>query len=239
MVRHTRSTYRGTKRPIRTRFHSTGQSIRLNDNTVHSVSSIGLAHCTYCLITRGNSPHGRRITLLRDCFTIRAHATRLLRRHVNRVLHVTKERTLATRRGRLDSLTCGHKIKRGSFNIVHSHNSRTLFNVDAARVGFGLSIPGDHPLTSILRPVTIATGRLTARVAGCKVRRHSLRKAPTVAQRRISGGGTIQGDLFDHNVTPRSLPTVRSVGGIRHETGHSRGHVRKANFEGRSTRTNR
>lgn len=216
--------YRGGKGMTRSRFSEFGGAVRIKGNTLHRIRSCVLAHCTYCLVTRGKSPQGRRVTFTRYCFTIRAEGRRLVRREVSCVREARTEKGLERSRGELSRGVCRHKMSSTKFNHVQSGKSRTLFNKFAAgRVGRHLNMRSGEPLTSFLPALAVTTGGLTARVAGCGIRRGSLRKRSTVAIRRIRGGASIESVLKREKVGPRSLPTSRSVGGLRHEIGERRG----------------
>lgn len=209
------------------RFHRIAGVMSLNDNSRHRIVSFVLAQCTYCLVTRGKSPGGRRVTFTRNCFTIRAQETRVVTRQVRRVSELRTQSQLHSSRGRLSRGVCREKISSGKCNEVHSGNSATLFKKRAARsVGRELKVGSGHPLTSFLPALAVTTGGLTARVAGCGMRRGGLCKRSSVAHRRMRGGIDIQDVLKRHKVHPRRLPITRSVGGIRHHIISSSGGVR-------------
>lgn len=189
------------------------------------MSSVCLAHCTYCLATRGNSTHGPTVTFTRGCFTIRAEHTRLIRRHLLSCRQIRTQARLTRARGLLSNILCRHKMSDGNFTVVHSGKSGTLFYLSATLLGHGLNTPSDHLLTSFLPAVDVGTGSFTTRVTSVGMRRGSLCKRSSVRGRRVRGGATIQGVVMDQKVCPRRLSTNRSLGGIRHHLGSRRGGV--------------
>lgn len=147
------------------RFANVDGAVLVPGNTSGSVRSFVLAHCTYCLITRGNSPHGSRVTFTRGCFTMRAHITRMVRRQLLSCSHIRTHRGLTRARGHLFNILCRHNISSGKFKVVHDGNSRTLFHVGATVLGHGLKTPRGHTLTSFLPALNVGTGSFTTRVA--------------------------------------------------------------------------